>query len=144
MLEREAGRIVFVSSYAANGPRPWSSGYAVGKAALLRLADSLAEEVRDRGVAVFAITPGFVRTELTDNIASSDAGRRWLPELASRDDDLDPTLAGRLVVELASGRADVLSGRFIHVLDDLDSLIERVGDVRDDDVYALRVRRWSA
>ena len=144
MIERGGGRIVFVSSYAANQPRPWSSGYAAGKAALLRFVDSLAEEVADHGLAVFAVTPGFVRTGLTRCVAESAAGRLWLPELATRNDDLDPSLAGKLVVQLASGRADALSGRFLHVLDDLDELIARADEVRADDLYALRMRRWTA
>src|ERR687886_300402 len=102
MLARGTGRIVAVSSYAANGPRPYSSGYASGKAALLRLLDSLAAEVAGHGVSVFAITPGFVRTRLVEEVARSDEGRRWLPELGERADALEPERAGRLVVELAT------------------------------------------
>src|SRR5438105_7889697 len=141
MVRRRTGRVVVVSSYAANGPGPWSSAYASGKAALLRFADSLAAEVADAGLAVFAITPGFVRTELVQRVARSEAGLRWLPELAKREDTLEPERAGRLVAELATGRADGLSGRFLHVLDDLDDLIRRAGELRRDDLYALRLRR---
>ena len=141
MVERGSGRIVVVSSYAANVPRPWSSGYASGKAALLRLADSLAAEVEGRGVAVFAISPGFVRTELIESVVRSEAGSRYLPELGERTDALAPELAGELVAELATGRADALTGRFLHVLDDLDDLIARADELRSDDLYALRFRR---
>ena len=141
MLARGTGRIVAVSSYAANGPRPYSSGYASGKAALLRLVDSLAAGVADRGVSVFAVTPGFVRTRLVEDVAQSEDGRRWLPELAERQDGLEPERAGHLVVELATGRADALSGRFLHVLDDLDDLIARADKIVRDVAYALRFRR---
>ncbi|HEX6699790.1 MAG TPA: SDR family oxidoreductase [Gaiellaceae bacterium] len=140
MIERRSGRIVAVSSYAANGPRPYSSGYASGKAALLRFVDSLAAEVADYGLCVFAITPGFVRTRLLEEAARSEAGREWLPELGEREDALEPERAGRLVVELATGRADALSGRFLHVLDDLDDLIGRADEIARDDCYALRFR----
>jgi len=140
MIERGAGRIVALSSYAANGPRPYSSGYASGKAALLRLCDSLAVEVADYGVSVFAVTPGFVRTKLVEDVASSAAGRRWLPELAEREDALPADRIAGLVVELATGRADALSGRFLHVLDDLDELVVRSGEITRDDLYALRFR----
>ena len=138
MIAGGSGRIVAVSSYAANDPRPYSSGYASGKAALLRFVDSVAAEVADHGVYVFAVTPGFVRTRLVDEVAQSTAGRRWLPELAERQDALEPERVGRLVVELASGRADALSGRFLHVLDDLDDLIARAEQISRDDRYALR------
>ena len=43
----------------------------------------------------------------------------------SKSDPVDPARAGELVVRLASGEADALSGRFIHVLDDLDELLSR-------------------
>src|ERR671923_261043 len=139
----DVARIVALASYAANGPRPYSSGYASGKAALLRFVDSLAAEVGGHGVSVFAVTPGFVRTRLVEDVARSEKGRRWLPELAERPDALEPERAGRLVVELATGRADALSGRFLHVLDDLDDLIARADDISHDDLYALRFRRDS-
>jgi NAD(P)-dependent dehydrogenase (short-subunit alcohol dehydrogenase family) len=141
MVERGAGRIVVVSSYAANVPRPWSSGYASSRAALLRFVDSLAGEVAASGIAVFAVSPGFVRTELVENVIRSEAGQRWLPELGERADALTPELAGELVAELATGRADALTGRFLHVLDDLDDLISRADEIRADDLYALRFRR---
>ena len=141
MLERGAGRIVVVSSYAANVPRPWSSAYGSGRAALLRFVDSLAGEVEERGVAVFAVSPGFVRTELVEGVIRSDAGRRYLPGLGERTDVLAPDLAGELVAELATGRADALTGRFLHVLDDLEDLISRADEIRADDLYALRFRR---
>jgi NAD(P)-dependent dehydrogenase (short-subunit alcohol dehydrogenase family) len=141
MIERGRGRIVCVSSYAANAPRPYSSGYASGKAALLRFVDSLAVEVAEHGVSVFAVSPGFVRTRMVEAVAMSDEGRRWLPELAERRDALEPEQVGRLVVELVTGRADALSGRFLHVLDELDDLIARADEIAADDLYALRFRR---
>jgi NAD(P)-dependent dehydrogenase (short-subunit alcohol dehydrogenase family) len=107
------GRVVNVASRAGTVPRPNASGYAAGKAAVLSFTQSVAAE----GAKVFAISPGFVRTALIDGVAPS------LPELAARDDDLDPRLAGRLVVDIATGRLDPLSGSFLHVLDDLDELL---------------------
>ena len=50
----------------------------------------------------------------------------------------------KLLVELASGRADALSGRFLHALDDLDDLLRRSDEIARDDLYALRFRRRSA
>jgi NAD(P)-dependent dehydrogenase (short-subunit alcohol dehydrogenase family) len=141
MIERGGGRIVCISSYAANGPGPFLSGYASGKAALLRFVDSLAAEVAGHGVSVFAVTPGFVRTRLVEAVATSDAGREWLPRLGTRTDDVDPARVARLVVELATGRADALSGRFLHALDDLDDLLGRTDEIVRDDLYALRFCR---
>jgi NAD(P)-dependent dehydrogenase (short-subunit alcohol dehydrogenase family) len=141
MIERRGGRIICVSSYAANGPRPYLSGYASAKAALLRFVDSLAAEVAGHGVSVFAVTPGFVRTRLVETIVNSEVGQQWLPELGVRRDEVEPERVGRLIVELAAGRADALSGRFLHALDDLDSLLSRTEEILRDDLYALRFRR---
>jgi NAD(P)-dependent dehydrogenase (short-subunit alcohol dehydrogenase family) len=141
MIDRHRGRVVCISSYAANGPRPYFSGYACGKAALLRFVDSLAAEVAQHGVSVFAVTPGFVRTKLVEEVATSAEGRRWLPLLAERQESLERERIGRLVVELASGRGDALTGRFLHVDDALDDLIARTEEIVRDDLYALRFRR---
>ena len=95
MVARRSGRIVNVSSYAAAEPRPYATSYASAKAAVLRLTDSLGAELDGTGVLVFAITPGFVRTRLVRDAASSAAGKRHMPDLADRRDALQPGLAGQ-------------------------------------------------
>ena len=140
MVARRSGRIVNVSSYAAAEPRPYATSYASAKAAVLRLTDSLGAELDGTGVLVFAITPGFVRTRFVRDAASSAAGKRYMPDLADRRDALQPGLAGRLVVQIASGRLDALAGRLLHVLDDPDVLIDQVDRIRAEGLYELRLR----
>jgi NAD(P)-dependent dehydrogenase (short-subunit alcohol dehydrogenase family) len=144
MLARGRGRIVAVSSNAAIAPRPYATAYACAKAAVLRLIDSLAGELAGTGVLAFTITPGFVRTELVEAVAASEAGRRYLPELAGRDDGIEPERAGRLVADIASGRLDALAGRFLHVLDDVDELLRRSEEIDERRLYALRLDRLDA
>ncbi|MEK6274226.1 MAG: SDR family oxidoreductase [Actinomycetota bacterium] len=124
MIERERGRIVNVSSGVATRPYPHGSGYAAAKAALLNFTETLAAEIADHGLAAFAISPGFVWTEMTEKLRDSPEGRRWFPGFGSPDPN-EPERAGELVLRLASGEADALSGRFIHVRDDLDELLSR-------------------
>jgi NAD(P)-dependent dehydrogenase (short-subunit alcohol dehydrogenase family) len=140
MLAAGTGRIVNLSSGAALSPQPFMTAYASAKTAVLRFTDSLAAELDGRGVLVFAITPGFVRTELVEGMATSPAGRRYLPRLAERRDSLEPERAAELVAEIASGRLDPLAGRFLHVLDDMDELLRRADEIRERDLYALRLR----
>jgi NAD(P)-dependent dehydrogenase (short-subunit alcohol dehydrogenase family) len=121
MIERGCGRIVNVSSGAATRPYPYGSGYAAGKAALLSFTESLAAEVKEHGLAVFAITPGFVWTEMTERLRDAPGPA---PDISGAD-PVEPARAGELVVRLATGEADALSGRFIHVRDDLDELLSR-------------------
>lgn len=122
MVERGSGRVVLMSSGMGRGPAPWTSAYGASKAAVTHLASSLALELRGTGVAVFAISPGMVRTAMTD----------WPDELiVHRPDlaDLPPeaylpaSAAAGLVRDLASGRFDTLSGRFIHVRDDREAML---------------------
>jgi NAD(P)-dependent dehydrogenase (short-subunit alcohol dehydrogenase family) len=124
MIERGRGRIVNVASGAAERAYPYGSGYAAGKAALISFTRSLAAETAEHGIAVFAIAPGFVWTEMTERLRDASGPA---PDV-SGSDPLAPELAGRLVLRLASGEADKLTGEFIHVRDDLDELLQRSAD----------------
>ena len=139
MVERRCGRIINVSSYAAIRATPNMAAYGCAKAALLHFTNSVAAETADHGICVFALTPGRVWTAMTKHMVESSAGQRWLD--TDMRDSLPPERAGELAVLLASGRADALTGRFVHVLDDVHDLIRRVDEIRQDDLYVLRLRK---
>jgi 3-oxoacyl-[acyl-carrier protein] reductase len=140
MIDRRAGRIVNVVSYSAVRPAPFQSGYAAGKAALASLTEALAASLEEHGVQAFSVAPGFTRSEMTRRLTESDEGRRWLPDAGSGD-VVEAEQTAKLIVGLASGGADELSGRFLHTLDDLETLLDRLEEIRSDDLYALRLRR---
>ena len=128
MLERGGGRIVVTGSGAAYLPHAGSTAYASSKAAVWRFGNMLAEQLEGR-IPVFVISPGLVKTEMTKG-APDDAP--WTP----------PELAPRLVRALASGRADALSGRYIHAEhDDIEELIRRADEIREQDLNAIRLQR---
>jgi 3-oxoacyl-[acyl-carrier protein] reductase len=130
MLERGRGRIVITGSGAGYLPGASSTSYTSSKAAVNRLAETLANGLAETPVHVFLISPGLVRTEMTESHFSDDAP--WTP----------PELAPRLVRVLASGRADALAGRYIHAEhDDIEDLIRRADEVERDDLNAIRLRR---
>src|SRR5260370_525269 len=81
MVCGRGGHIVNVVSMAAVMPWPYDSAYACSKAAVVRLTDSVAEEVRAQGVRVFALSPGSVDTELRAGAVDSPAGRKWLTKV---------------------------------------------------------------
>jgi NAD(P)-dependent dehydrogenase (short-subunit alcohol dehydrogenase family) len=137
MVERRTGRIVNVTSLAGAITYPYASAYACSKAAALRFTDSLAAAVAPHGVSVFAISPGLVQTRLLDELANSPAGRVWLPEFQERTDYVPAEAAGRLVAALASGLADELTGRFIHVSDDLMQLVATAEEIVARDLRVL-------
>ena len=134
MVERGRGRIINVGSGAGYLPVTPSNvwryvSYGPSKAALYRFGELLAGQVEEHGIAVFTISPGLVRSAMTESLGD-DAP--WTP----------PELAPRLVRVLASGRADRLSGRYIHAEhDDIEDLIRRADELRERDLNAIRLRR---
>jgi NAD(P)-dependent dehydrogenase (short-subunit alcohol dehydrogenase family) len=140
MLTRRRGRIINIASYVAIRPSPYQTGYAAGKAALVNLTESLAASLADQGIQAFAFSPGYVETEMTRHIRESEAGRRWLPEVGTGP-VLDAEDGARFVAALALGRGDILSGRFLHALDDLNEAVRRAAEVESLDLYAPRLRR---
>jgi NAD(P)-dependent dehydrogenase (short-subunit alcohol dehydrogenase family) len=104
----------------------------------------MAKETAARGVRVFALTPGIVRTALTEALLQSEDGRRWLPELGRLVADgrawVEAERVGDAIVELAAGRADALSGRWIHAEEDLDALVEKAHAIRERELRVLRLR----
>ena len=142
MCERGNGRIVNVSSNAAffrldpDWDASIDSAYQASKAALVRLTEALAAEARAFGVSVFAISPGMVKTEMTERVFADiwDDESVWAP----------PELTAELVAFLASGALDALSGRYIHAAaDDWKSMPGSAEEILAEDLHALRLRRQS-
>jgi NAD(P)-dependent dehydrogenase (short-subunit alcohol dehydrogenase family) len=129
MLERGRGRIVITGSGAAHLPGGDSTAYAPSKAAVCRYGEMLANELAGR-IPVFFFSPGLVQTEMTAGRFSDDAP--WTP----------PELAPELVRQLATGRYDALAGRYLHAEhDDVDELLDRIDEIRERDLNAIRLRR---
>ena len=128
-----------VGSYQGILPNSFSGAYATSKASLMRLTDSAAGEVVDQGVTIFCISPGFVYTDMTKDLEAKL--REVNPEFEGFDDSykFPPEAAGELCVRLARGEADKLTGRMIHVRDDLDQMIAEADQIVADDRYALRL-----
>jgi 3-oxoacyl-[acyl-carrier protein] reductase len=130
MIERGRGRIVNTGSGSAYLPGQRTTAYGASKAALYRMGEGLAAQLEPYGIAVFTISPGLVKTEMTGDRFSEDAP--WTP----------PELAPRLVRVLATGRADKLRGRYIHAEhDDIEDLIRRADEILENDLNAIRLQR---
>jgi NAD(P)-dependent dehydrogenase (short-subunit alcohol dehydrogenase family) len=132
MLERGGGRIVNVSSGGAYLPTAGtaSTSYGPSKAALHRFSELLAAQLAPLGVFVFSISPGLVRTAMTEGHFPDDTP--WTP----------PECAPRLVAALASGELDALAGRYLHAEHDPpESLRDRVDAILESDLNAIRLRR---
>lgn len=136
MVERGAGRIVNLNSGFAFQPESGYSAYAVSKGALSRLTDSLAGATADRGVVVLDVSPGSVSTDMT----------RSMPTFAGRAEHEWTPMARivEMVLAIADGQLDALSGRFVHAAkDNLAELLRRAEAIRAEDARGLRLRPYG-
>lgn len=138
MTQHKRGRIINFSSSGM----PKVSAYDCSKVAVTRLTDTLAQEVKEYGVSVFAISVGPTHTELMDYMIESEVGRKWLPDLGKMmEGRWQPVeLAGTLAVTLVSGKYDALTGRWVGPEDDLDEMLRRIEEIEKDELYIWSVR----
>jgi NAD(P)-dependent dehydrogenase (short-subunit alcohol dehydrogenase family) len=137
MIARQAGRIINVVSGAGCRAYPDMSAYVSSKTALIRLSEQLALELKPHGISVFPIMPGLVRTVM------SEGARHQLPFVQKLFDDgleVTPEVVAKLVLTLASGVADSLSGRLFSVADNVEENVGRSEQVQANELHLLRVR----
>ena len=121
MRELRSGKLLMLVDTGAEIGRPFFSAYAASKAALVRLAESLAEEVREDNIQANCLNPGAAYTSMTDEILRA-------PGISDRDraDALQVRTTGgttpekqiQLALFLASDRSNHISGKLIHITDD--------------------------
>jgi len=143
-LQRRCGKILVLSGGGASKPLPYLSGYAASKAAVVRLAETLADEVRESGIDVNAIAPGALNTRLLDEVleAGPEKVGPTFYEQAVKQKEQGGTameLGASLCVFLASSAGDGITGKLISaVWDPWRTLPEHLDDLRDSDIYTLR------
>jgi NAD(P)-dependent dehydrogenase (short-subunit alcohol dehydrogenase family) len=142
-ISRRYGKIVQLSGGGATGPLPGLSAYAASKAAVVRFAETLAEELREHRVDVNAIAPGALNTRMLDEVLSAgpDGVGEAFYERAleqQRSGGIPLAHGAKLAVFLGSAASDGITGKLLSaVWDPWRELPERRGDL-DSDVYTLR------
>lgn len=136
MVRRGRGRVLHVGSGMGHRPRPhgeWSA-YSASKAAVARITDSLAKALDGTGVTVLEMSPGLVRTDMTETMWGPPEEQSWNP--------VEAMIAA--VVRFARGDLDALHGRFVHAArDDLDALLAVADDIQALDARTLRLRAYG-
>jgi 3-oxoacyl-[acyl-carrier protein] reductase len=138
------GKIINLSGGGATAPLPRLSAYAASKAAVVRLTETLAHELRDDGVFVNAIAPGALNTRLLDEVLA--AGPQQVGEefyrksLEQKNRGGTPLERGAaLAVFLASTDSDGISGRLLSAAwDDWQQLPRYRDELARSDIYTLR------
>lgn len=141
---RGYGKVVQLSGGGAASPLPRMTAYAASKAAVVRLAETLADEVRDGGIDVNAIAPGMLKTRLLDQVIASGpdaAGHDYYARTVAQSErgGAPMTTAAALAVYLGSAASDGITGKLLAALwDPWSTLHEHVDDLRGTDVYTIR------
>lgn len=143
MSASRGGSIVLLSGGGATSPFPRYTAYAAGKVGVVRLAESLAEELAPLGIRVNALAPGFVATRIHEGTlaagerAGGDYLRRTWEEL--EEGGVPAELAGRAAVFLLSDRAAWITGRLVSApWDRWWEWPERRGEIEGSDLFTLR------
>jgi 3-oxoacyl-[acyl-carrier protein] reductase len=137
------GKIVILSGGGATNPLPNISAYAASKAAVIRLMETLAEELKTFRVDVNAIAPGALATRLVDEVLAAgpekvgaafyEKNQQWKARGAT-----PLELGANLAVYLASAQSDGITGKLISAQwDPWEILHELKGDLSGD-IYTLR------
>ncbi len=141
---RNYGKIVNFSGGGATSPRPRFSAYAASKAAVVRLTENLALELKHTGIDVNAVAPGAVNTRMLDEVLAAGPAKvgeaAFAAALKQRDNGgTSAERAAELCVMLLSGKSDGITGRLISaVWDPWEKLPRRTSELAHSDVYTLR------
>jgi NAD(P)-dependent dehydrogenase (short-subunit alcohol dehydrogenase family) len=138
------GKIINLSGGGATQPLPMISAYAASKAAVVRLTETFAEELRSSRIDVNAVAPGALNTRLLDEVLSagpetvgSTFYQKALKQKESGGTPLD--LGANLCVWLASAESDGITGKLISAQwDPWKNLGEKRDLLAKSDIYTLR------
>ncbi|HEV2696331.1 MAG TPA: SDR family oxidoreductase [Verrucomicrobiae bacterium] len=138
------GKIVILSGGGATNPLPNISSYAASKAAVVRLMETLAEELRSFQVDVNAIAPGALATRLVDEVIAAgpekvgaaffEKNKGWKEKGA-----VPLELGANLAVYLASAESNGITGKLLSAQwDPWKDLQKHRDDLAKSDIYCLR------
>lgn len=113
MMKKKSGRIINIGSVVGTMGNPGQANYAAAKAGVIGFSKSLAKEVASRGITVNTIAPGFIQTDMTDELTEEQKAMTLANVPAARLGQ--PAEIAAAVAYLASDAAAYVTGETIHV-----------------------------
>jgi 3-oxoacyl-[acyl-carrier protein] reductase len=113
MVRKGWGRIINMSSLAGINGIPGLAAYSAAKAGIIGLTRALAQELRGTGITVNAVAPGFIETDMTENLPE-DIKEGFMSQIPmsrfGRPEDV-----ANVILFLASDLSGYITGEVIHV-----------------------------
>jgi NAD(P)-dependent dehydrogenase (short-subunit alcohol dehydrogenase family) len=144
MMSKSYGKIINISGGGATSGRARFSAYSTAKAGLVRLTETLAQELETVGVDVNAIAPGMMPTQMLQEILAAGSDRAGSSEYEKIQEPGEiGNLAFRKAVDLAmflaSSESDGITGRLISAIwDHWQDLPQNKLELQKSDIYTLR------
>jgi len=113
MMKRRYGRIINISSVVAISGNPGQINYCASKAGMIGMSKALAQEVASRGITVNNIAPGFIASDMTQelNDKQKEAILKNIPMgIMGKPEDIANSVAF-----LSSDEASYITGQTIHI-----------------------------
>jgi len=113
MMRQQGGSIINISSVVGTTGNAGQTNYAASKAGVVGFSKSLAKELGSRNVTVNVVAPGYVQTDMTEEL-DADA-RETILDAVPLDRLAEPAEIAESVLFLASPAADYVTGHVLHV-----------------------------
>ncbi|MEL6936037.1 MAG: SDR family oxidoreductase, partial [Cyanobacteria bacterium J06607_17] len=79
MLKQRSGRIINISSVAGLMGNPGQANYSAAKAGVIGFTKTVAKEMAGRSVTVNAVAPGFIETDMTNELPNTEEILKYIP-----------------------------------------------------------------
>ena len=113
MMRQQGGAIINISSVVGTNGNAGQTNYAASKAGIVGFSKSLAKELGSRNVTVNVVAPGYVRTDMTDEL--DEDTREAILDTVPLDRLAEPDEIAESVLFLAAPASDYITGHVLHV-----------------------------
>lgn len=113
MMKKRYGRIITIGSVVGSSGNPGQTNYCAAKAGVVGFSKSLAKEVASRGITVNVVAPGFIATDMTEEL-TDEQKNAILSQVPAGQLGQAKDIA-KAVAFLASEDAGYITGETIHV-----------------------------